>query len=146
MWTAEHSTVTMVEPKALWSIWTSPAGWPGHNPRLEWARLDGPLAVGSKIVSKPKGMMRTSMTITALDPYEHFTMEAKVPFGKATFDHFATPNAQGNSIEFTYRLTITGALTPVLRRMFGDEMARVMAPTMDKIIEEAEALHEPASA
>ena len=46
MWTVEHSTVTTASAKALWSIWTNPKGWPESDQNLEWARLDGPFAVG----------------------------------------------------------------------------------------------------
>ena len=141
MWTAEHSTVTTVDPKALWSVWTTAEGWPGHNTRLKWARLDGPLAVGSRIVTKATNGMGSSITITALVPYERFTMESKIPFGKITFDHIATPDANGNSLVFTYRLSITGPLTRVARRIFADEMARTMSPVMDKIIHDAERAH-----
>ena len=42
---------------------------------------------------------------------------------------------------FTYRLTITGPLTRVARRIFADEMARTMSPVMDKIIHDAESAH-----
>jgi hypothetical protein len=141
MWTAEHSTVTTADPKALWSIWTTAEGWPGHNRKLEWARLDGPLAVGSRIVTKATNGMRSSITITALVPYERFTMETRIPFGKVTFDHIATPDAKGTSLVFTYRLTITGPLTRVARRIFADEMARTMPPVMDIIIHDAENAH-----
>lgn len=95
MWTAEHSTVTTADPKALWSIWTTAEGWPGHNRKLEWARLDGPLAVGSRIVTKATNGMRSSITITALVPYERFTMETRIPFGKVTLTISRHPMPRG---------------------------------------------------
>jgi hypothetical protein len=46
---------------------------------------------------------------------------------------------------FTYRLTITGPLTRVARRIFADEMAGTMPPVMDIIIHDAENAHVSAS-
>jgi hypothetical protein len=138
MWTVEHSTVTTASAKALWSIWTNPKGWPESDQNLEWARLDGPFAVGSQIVLKPTGAMQNSIILTAVVPYERFTTESKLPFGKLTFYHFATPDAKGTSIMFTHRLSITGPLTRVFRRLFADKMARSLPQTMDRIKRQAE--------
>jgi len=138
MWTFEHSTVTTANAEALWSIWTNPKGWPESDHNLEWARLDGPFAVGSQIVLKPTGAWQNSITLTAVTPYERFTTESKMPFGKLTFDHIATPDAKGTSIVFTHRLSITGPLTRVFRRLFADKMASSLPQTMDRIKHQAE--------
>jgi hypothetical protein len=138
MWTAEHSTVTTADPKAIWSIWTNPKGWAERDQLLEWARLDGPFAVGSRILLKPTGARQNWITLTAVVPYERFTTESKLPFAKLTFDHFITTDAKGNSLVFTHRLSITGPLTQVLRRLFADKMARSLPETMDNIRRDAE--------
>jgi Polyketide cyclase / dehydrase and lipid transport len=142
MWTAEHSTVTTADPKALWSIWAYPEGWPKYDTKnLEWARIDGPFAVGSRILLKPTGARQNWITLTVVVPYERYTTESKVPFGKLTFDHFVTPDAKGNSIVFTHRLSITGPLTRVFRRLFADELVRSLPQTMDNIKRDAESVN-----
>jgi hypothetical protein len=138
MWTAEHSTVTTADPKALWAIWTNPEGWANGDKMLEWARIDGPFAVGSRITLKPTGAPQNSISLTAVVPYERFTTESKLPFGKLTFDHFVTPDATGKSITFTHRLSITGPLTRVFRRLFADKLAQALPQTMENIRRDAE--------
>ncbi|HEV2027768.1 MAG TPA: hypothetical protein VGS16_04460 [Candidatus Dormibacteraeota bacterium] len=136
MWAAEHSTTTTADAGALWERWTNPECWPEQDRGTEWARLDGPLAVGTRIRLKPSGSVETSTTITTLEPFGRFTSESKIPFGKMTFDHLATRD--GATILFTHRITITGPLTPVFRRLFADEMARSLPEMMESVARHAE--------
>lgn len=137
MWTAEHTLETSAPPEAVWGRWVDPTCWPEHNDQVEAGKLDGPLRVGAKILIKPVGSKESSTIITTLDPYERFTSEAKIPFGRLRFDHFLS-QADGRTT-FTQQMSITGPLTPILRRAFANKMAAGLPTMMANIARLAEA-------
>jgi len=68
--------------EAIWARWVDAEKWPEHNDALEWAKVEGPVAVGTRIVMKPKGSGKTSATITEIVPLRTFRTETKLPLAR----------------------------------------------------------------
>jgi hypothetical protein len=128
MWTTEARQTTSASPAAVWQRWVSVDKWPEQDPGMEAARLEGPLAAGSKIIMKPKGNKESTVVITELEQERRFTTEGKIPLGFLRFEHEIVETSNGQTT-FLHRVSIKGPLTPILRKVFADKMARDL-PTM----------------
>lgn len=138
MWTKEARQTTSASPEAVWHRWMNVSSWPEQDNGMEAVRLNGPLAVGTKISMKPKDSKETSTIITVLDPKAYrFTSESKIPFGFLKFEHEITSSAPGKT-EFLHRVSIKGPLTLILRKVFADEMAAGLPKMLANIARLAE--------
>jgi Polyketide cyclase / dehydrase and lipid transport len=52
-WRFEHSVVAQVPLEAAWAFWTDVSNW-DLDPSVEWAKLDGPFAAGTRGITKQK--------------------------------------------------------------------------------------------
>jgi hypothetical protein len=139
MWVREVRDVTTAGADAVWQRWVEVAGWPQHNGDLREVWLDGPLAVGTLIVMRPTSGRRTRAAITVLDKENYrFTNQSTVPFGFVRFEHEIVSSQQGRT-EFVHRVSIKGPLTPVLRKVFADNMVAGLPKMLAAIARLAEA-------
>jgi hypothetical protein len=138
MFVKEVRQSTTANPDAIWQRWVNVSSWPEQDNGMEAVRLDGPLAVGTKIIMKPKGSKETGSTITVLDHQNfRFTSEAKIPFGYLRFEH-EIPVHESGKTEFLHRVTIKGPLTPILRKVFADKMVADLPEMLSNIARLAE--------
>src|ERR1700722_8374208 len=136
MWVFECTETTTAAPAAVWERWTRPECWAEHDEGMEWARLRGPLAVGSKIELKPSGGPKSTVTISRLAPLTAFSTQGRLPGCRLTIDHEITAGA-GLS-EFTHRITMRGVTAPVFRRAFGNDLAAGLPAMLASIARLAE--------
>ncbi len=139
MWVFEHTEITTAPPEAIWKRWSNVQLWAEQNKDVEWAKLEGTFIVGSKILIKPKGSPQTSTVITQVTDNKSFTSESKIPFGILRFEHDMKPekNKKGQ-FEFLHRVTITGPLTFIFRKLFGEKMAKNLPEMMQQLASLAE--------
>lgn len=137
MWTVEETQSTSADPAAVWERWVDPERWVEHNEDLEWARLDGPLTVGSRITLKTRGGPKSTAMITRLQLLRTFTTVGKLPGCRLTLDH-ELDTRNGRTV-FTHRLTMHGVTTPLFRRLFGNDLAARLPAMLASIARLAEA-------
>ena len=126
----EASTVAKAAPEQAWAAWIDVASW-SEAEHIESARLDGKFRSGGTIVSKAKGLPRTTLTITRVEPPHVWTDESRSPGVRMTFEHLIEPGEAGT--ELTERVLIRGPLAwfigPLMRRklkaLFGASVAHV---------------------
>ncbi len=134
MWKFEHTELTKASPQEIWKRWSKVELWAEQDKDVQWARLEGPFAVGSKILLKPKGSPKTSTYLTEVTVNKSFTSESKIPLGILRFEHeMGKEKNKRGQIEFTHRVTITGPLTFFFRKLFGNNMAKGLPEMMQKL-------------
>jgi hypothetical protein len=138
MKTREETRETRASSDAIWTRWVEADKWPEHNADLEWARVEGPLAVGSRIVMKPRGRGETSTTITELTPHERFRTETRLPLARLSIDHEMTA-LPGGGTRFTHRWTLSGPLSGLFWKLFGERASSSLPKMLDEIVRIAEA-------
>ena len=54
-WSIEASIATSASPKNIWNLWSNVSSWSiWDSDGLEWVKLEGDFAVGTKGTLKPK--------------------------------------------------------------------------------------------
>ncbi len=108
-------------PADVWAAMVDVERWPAWAPQFErLERLDaGPLASGSRVRVRPKGMPRAVWQVTEYEEGHSFTWASSlVPGVLLTGGHIVT--ADGDSTAAEFWLEATGALgtllAPLLRR------------------------------
>lgn len=135
-WVTEASAVTAAAPEQVWALWVDVAGWSSWDQTVERAELDGPFEQGARGLLKPAGGPATRFTITELTPNRSFSNRASLPLGSLEFSHTLTPGADGTRI--VHRVTMTGPLTFVFRRLVGAGIARGLPSVVESLARFAE--------
>lgn len=143
VWSASHTQTTTASPKALWQHYTTVANWPKEDTSLATAKLEGDFAVGSKIVMKPKGAPKSSVTITKVVPMRFYSTQGSIPLGKLLFTHEITQS--GKTTSFTHTITITGPLRKLFVKMVAQKLANNLPAKMANIAKIAETGESPKS-
>lgn len=120
-WTTEASAVAAAGPERIWELWADVAGWSDWDGAVARAELDGPLVTGATGVLHPTGGPRSRFTVTEATPNRSFTTRSRLPLGSLEFVHTLTPTSEGTVI--VHRVTMTGPLTVVFRRLVGAGIA-----------------------
>lgn len=136
VWTASHTQTTTASPKALWQHYTTVANWPKEDTSLETAQLEGDFVVGSKIVMKPKGAPKSTVTITKVVPMSFYSTQGSIPLGKLLFTHEITKS--GKTTSFTHTITVTGPLRKLFVKMVVQKLADNLPTKMTNIAKLAE--------
>ncbi len=136
MWVFECTKTTTAAPAAVWERWTKPECWAEHDEGMEWARLRGPLAVGSTIELKPSHGPKTTVTVSRLVTRTAFSTQGRLPGCRLTIDHEITAGEELS--QFTHRITMRGITAPVFRRLFGRAMAAGLPAMLANIARLAE--------
>jgi hypothetical protein len=137
MKTRTETRDTSATAETIWARWVEADKWPEHNADLEWAKVDGPIAVGTRIVMKPKGSGKTSATITKLVPLESFVTEAKLPLARLLIEHEMSALPSGGT-RFTHRWTMSGPLSGLFWKLFGEKASSSLPSMLDSIVRIAE--------
>lgn len=136
IWQVSHSETTSASPQAIWSRWSNVSGWPEEDISLEWAKLDGDFAIGSKIIMKPKGFPKSSVTITKVALNKSFSTIGNIPMGKMTIDH--KTETQKDKTIFTHTITLTGPMRNIFAKLVAQKMADNLPQKMRNIAKLAE--------
>ena len=121
------NTQTMAAPpETVWAVATDVERWPDYMPTVTTVeRLeDGPLRLGARAMIKQPGQRRALWTVTEMTPGRTFSWESRRRGMTMTGTHRVDPKGPGTRSTLT--LTMTGPLTPVLGRLLGPLMRRVL--------------------
>lgn len=137
-WTTTHTVTSTASPHAIWARLADVPNWPDWDHGVDWVRLDGPLAPGTKGTLKPDGGPRTPFTVTEVDPGRRMTDVSRLPLARLTFEHTIAPTPQGGAT-LTHHVTITGPLKALFARLIGRDIAADLPETMGRLVALAEA-------
>jgi hypothetical protein len=134
MWVHEHAAETGVPRELIWKALADIDGWVAWDTSMEAIKLDGPFAVGSRVLMTPAGQDPIESTIVEISAGERYADETT--FGGATlrFSHTLSAPADGVT-RIVHRLEITGAdadevgpeLGPMITEDFPEAMAGLIA-------------------
>ena len=114
-------------PEVVWGLATDVETWPDYMPTVTTVeRLEeGPLRLGARAMIKQPGQRRALWTVVEFTPGRTFSWESRRRGMTMTGTHRVEPEAGGTRNTLT--LTMTGPLTPVLGRLLGPMMRRVLS-------------------
>ena len=115
------TVVAPATPAVVWERWTDFASWPSWNPHCVEARLEGPLAPGTRLdlrLRHPRGRdFYTRPVLTAVEPEREVAWEARGLGLRALTRTALRPEPDGTRVTidadakgrmaFTYRMTMT---------------------------------------
>jgi Polyketide cyclase / dehydrase and lipid transport len=129
-WVCEESAEVSALPEDAFAAWTDVDVLAGV-PDPEFISLEGPFAVGSRLTMKPRGMRKTKLKITRVEPPRVWTNESVGPGFRMVTDHLVEPTAEG--VRLTERMEVRGVLSPVLGRLLGDRLRAAARASVDHV-------------
>lgn len=120
-WTHEHTLETQAAAEAIWRLWADVASWSSWDDDIEWARLEGPFAGGSRGRMKPRGVPAAAFTLVSVLPGVSYTVEQRLPLARLRFHHELAVGGAGRT-RLTHGVSIDGPLGPLYASLFGGRM------------------------
>jgi uncharacterized protein YndB with AHSA1/START domain len=117
---SESRLETVAPPDAVWAVWTDVASRPLWHPRLEWARLDGPLSVGARGAWKPRGARPVRVRVTEAVAGRRLVLEGThdPPVARGHYEHEVIARSGGGST-IVHRMRLAGPLSRPLAAVLG---------------------------
>lgn len=144
MWRFEHTVETGAPREAVWRLWEDVPGWKERDEGLDWARLDGPFATGTRGVLKPRGVvgaihvrLAPPFELEEVVPHESFTLAQRIPLGRMRTHHQLEETDAGLR-RVTQRVEISGPLAPLFARLIGRSLAGGLPRSMRRLANIAE--------
>jgi len=131
MWHTEHTLETTTEPEAIWLKWKDVEAWPDWDEGLEWARLLGPLKVGSAGSFKRKGSARQRFLVEAVQEGRGFTCVGKRLLSRMKWVHVVEPSELGSRL--THRLELEGPMAWWLWLTLAQGIRQSLGPAARKL-------------
>lgn len=138
MWSHESSSELRAPPDAVWRVWTDLSSYGEWAPSFAWAKLDGPLEVGSTVKLKLSNGIRRKVKIVACVPGEVWSTEDRLPFATMRLDHEVAATDAGGT-RATMRHTIDGPLAGLYTRFFRKQIETALPATLRLLGERAQA-------
>jgi hypothetical protein len=121
MYTATAETTSHAKPDAVWELWKT-ENWAKWDHEVEWTRLDGPFAVGSRGVMKPSSGPKMRFTMTEVELRHEFSARSHLPLTRLDFEHELTPLEDG-IVRIKHSIRFSGPLAFFFWRVFGRRIA-----------------------
>jgi hypothetical protein len=134
MWEFEHSVETTAERDFAWNFWTNVANW-AFDTSVEWVRLDGPFATGTRGETKSPGIDPVHWALKEVRAGEEAVIE--IALGEATLQfHWRFEDLDQGGTRMTQRVTLSGSNTESLIRDFAPELEKGIPEGMRKLATE----------
>src|SRR5262245_15122010 len=137
MWQTEHTIETSAPPEAIWRLWSDVEGWPEWNGDIERIELDGPFAVGGRILMTPQGQETVELRIAEATEPELFVDEADFGGIVVRTTHRVQPR-DGDGARVTYLMEITGPAADELGPQIGPEISGDFPEVLAALVKRAE--------
>ena len=134
----EHTVETTATPRAIWQIWQDVSNWNSWDHGLEFSKIDGPFATGTRGILKPKGGPLVQTKLTLVEPMKRFIDEAKLPLTRIIVSHFLTESRGKTSV--THKIEMTGLLAFIFAFLIGRNMKKNLPQEMQSMVRKAETL------
>ena len=132
------SAVSSAPPAAFFARWEDMDTWPEWDGAVAWTRLDGPFAVGTSGVLKPRGGPRVSFVIETLEPGSEFTDVSSMPGARLRIRHLVAVGDDGRT-RVDIEVSIHGPLARLWGRVLGRGIATSTPGALARLVEMAEA-------
>ncbi|WP_328330923.1 SRPBCC family protein [Kribbella sp. NBC_00382] len=134
MWVHEHTAETAVPRELIWKTLADIDGWTAWDTSMAAIKLDGPFAVGSRVLMTPAGQDPIESTIVEITPGERYADETTFNGATLGFSHTLSTLADGTT-RIVHRLEITGPdadrlgpeLGPMITEDFPEAMTALIA-------------------
>jgi len=136
MWHAQHTLETTTTPESIWRCWTNVQGWPDWDDGLEWASLQGPMAMGTLGVMKCRGGERLSFCVVEYIEGRSFTCLGRRLGADLRFVHRLEPSELGTRL--THRVEARGPLAWLLGLTLGRRIRESLPRAARKLAHLAE--------
>ena len=132
------SRQTSASPNVVWRVWSDPNNWSTWNSGIKAAKVDGPIANGTK--GKMTTTRNSTHDVTFHDVLvgREFSMSMVGP-PLTTFTFKCTIESKGGGSGISQSVTFSGPLGVVFGAMMGPEMAKHFVPVLDDLARTAEA-------
>ena len=134
MWEFETKITTEADPERVWATWTDVGGWPRWHPGIAQASLESPFAEGARGSSRAPGGPRSKLRIGSVEPGHRFVSETILPLTHLRFEHQIEP-AEGGGTTITYGVEMSGAATPLFKRIIGPRFEQRMPEALRRLAE-----------
>lgn len=131
------SRSTAASPQTVWAIWSDPNNWSAWNSGIQSAKVDGPIANGTKgVMTTNRGSVH-DVVFHSVVAGRGFSMSmAGPPLTTITFSCNVAPENSGSKI--AQDVTFGGPLGFLFAAMMGSEMAKHFVPVLDDLARTAE--------
>jgi hypothetical protein len=136
MWHAQHTLETTTTPESIWRCWTNVPGWPDWDEGLEWATLQGPMAVGTAGVIKCRSGERLAFRVIEFIEGRSFTCLGRKLGTDLRFVHRLEPSSLGTKL--THRVEAQGPLAWLLGLTLGRRIQKSLPIAARKLAHLAE--------
>jgi hypothetical protein len=103
----EHAVECPVERDFAWRFWTDVGNWAAVDPSVEWVKLDGPFASGTRGTTKPRGFAATEWVLAEVEDGKGAVIEVSVPGALMRFAWVFEEKAPGVT-RITQRVSLEG--------------------------------------
>jgi hypothetical protein len=106
-WNFEHSVECQATKDFAWQFWSNVKNWEVVDPGVEWVRIDGPFASGTKGVTKPRGSDLAEWTLVDVQPGKSAIVEIAIPGAIVRFKWIFEDSEQGGA-KLIQKVTLEG--------------------------------------
>ena len=103
----QHSVISPVKREVAWRFWSNVENWARVDPGVEFVKLDGPFAAGTKGTTKPVGQGPTEWQLIEVDPERRATIDITLPGAVVRFQWVFAETSDGGT-RMTQTISVTG--------------------------------------
>jgi hypothetical protein len=129
---AQTTQASTAKPEVIFALWEDVSHWPQFDHGIEWARLEGKFAVGSKCTLKPKGGPRVKATIVEVVSCKSFVDVSYLLGAELRFEHVID---QGR---VSVVIALTGPLSGLWAKILGKNQQADLERSTANLIAKAE--------
>jgi hypothetical protein len=126
------AAISTASPDAFFARWTQHETWPEWSPDTHWVRVDGPVAVGTRGLLKPRGGPKAKFVISVCAPGKEYTDTTLLPGARLVFQHTVEPVEQGS--ELGVRVTMKGPLAFLWAKVMGGRFLDSAQADLDRLV------------
>lgn len=139
MWYKTYSKkISNIKIAEIWSVWADVNQWGIWQDDLDYAKLSGKFAAGSKFTLKPKGVPEVTIELIKVEENKCFIDLTRFPFAKMYGEHqFIQIN--DNEVEIRTTVRVTGLLGFIWRKIVAqkivDDEPKQIQNLIDRVLE-----------
>ena len=119
-------------PDVFFTRWVDHDTWPQWSPDTDWVRVDGPVAVGTRGVLKPRGGPKVKFVISACTPGREYADTSMLPGARLVFQHTAVPEGTGSRLDVL--ITMSGPLAWLWGKIMGGGFRDSAQADLDRLV------------
>ncbi|HVF90705.1 MAG TPA: SRPBCC family protein [Blastocatellia bacterium] len=131
MWEFEHTVETAADRAFAWRFWTDVSNW-AFDTSIEWVRLEGPFASGTKGATKSPGLDPVHWVLRDVRAEEGAAVEMALPEATLRFQ-WSFREAAEVGTRITQRVTLAGPGAAVFVEQAAKEFERGIPEGMQKL-------------